>query len=54
MSQFFVINKNNKGSEYNIIIDIWDCEEKRQGLKEQIRKNDVEGIYLWKKNLYNT
>lgn len=47
-----LINKNNKGSEYNIVLDIWYCEETRQELKEYINKKDVEGIYLWKKSLY--
>ena len=47
-----LIAKHNKGSEYNIVIDIWYCEKTRQELKEYINKNDVEGIYLWKKSLY--
>lgn len=49
-----LIAKHNKSNEYNIVTDIWDCEETRQGLKERISNNDIKGIYLWKKSLYRT
>lgn len=49
-----LIAKHNKGSEYRIVLDIWNCEETRQGLKERIDNNDIKGIYLWKKSLYDT
>ena len=49
-----LIAKHNKSNEYNIVIDIWDCEKTRQGLKERISNNDIKGIYLWKKSLYDT
>lgn len=28
-----LIAKHNKGSEYRIVSDIWDCEEKRERIK---------------------
>ena len=48
-----LINRNNKGSEYRIVSDIWDCEEKRERLKKYIANNETERALILKDVLFD-
>ena len=48
-----LIAKHNKGSEYRIVLDIWDCEENRQRLKNYIKKNEAKKTLILKEILYD-
>lgn len=48
-----LIAEHNKSSEYRIVSDIWDCEEKRERLKKYIANNETEKALILKDILFD-